>query len=120
MVREKQPSFCSLETLCMKRKQKTYNTEQAIIRDIDDCNEKQLIHLTESEHLEDEGKVLIRSGNKEDVEQGKWLLKKSSTEQKRAKKLADKLLRLKEALAAFRTETLPIVIPDRLDRQVVL
>jgi len=104
----------------MKRKQKTFNTEQAILSEIDAVRLKQNTAQAESEKLDDEGHALIRTGNEQDVEEGKWRLKKSGIAKRRAKRCEGILEKLKNALAELRTETLPAIIPDKKDRRVVL
>lgn len=104
----------------MKRKQKSYNTEQSILKEIDAIKAKQHQSQIEAENLEIKGHEFIRTGNKEDVEEGKWLLKKAGIARRKCDRCEGILLKLKDALAEFRTETFPMIIPDRLDRQVVL
>lgn len=104
----------------MKRKQKTFNTEQAILQEIDAVKSKQIFALLESERLDTKGHEFIRTGNPEDVKEGQWLLKKSGISKRKSDRCEGLLLKLKEALAEFRTETMPLIIPDKLDRQVVL
>lgn len=104
----------------MKRKQKTFNTEQSILSEIDSVKLKQITSQAESETLDSDGKALIRTGNEQDVEEGKWKLKQSAIARRRAVRCESLLEKLKHALSEFRTETMPIVIPDKKDRQVVL
>lgn len=102
------------------RKQKSYNTEQSIIKEIEALKAKQAALMKDAETKESDAKRFIRSGIKEDVEQGEWLLKQSSKARKAVSLCDSKLLKFKDALAAFRTELLPGVIENKLDRQVVL
>lgn len=120
MVQEKKPTRCSLETLCMKLKQKTYNTEQSIIKEIDALKSRQSELLIESEQQELDGNRFVRTGNKDDVEEGKWLLEQACRGRKAVARCDAKLLKFKDALAEFRTETFPAIVPDKMDRQVVL
>lgn len=104
----------------MKRKQKTYNTEQSIIEEIDSAQSKLKSCLEQAEAKDERGSLLVRSGNREDVKEGGWLRNEADKLGAKANKLETKLQKLKGALAEFRTETLPGVIADKFDRQVVL
>lgn len=104
----------------MKRKQKSFNTEQAIIKEIDAVMIKRTEHIRESEEFDVKAIEFIRDGNPENVQHGHWL--RGRAEDARAKSArADSILaKLKDALAEFRTITIPGIIEDKFDRQVVL
>jgi len=102
-----------------KRKQKSWNTEQALIKEIDAIKAQQVAHLAEAEKQEDDGKRFIRSGIAEDIEAGKWALKQAGIARRRVERLESKLVKFKDALAEFRTDMLDLG-QNKLDKQVVL
>jgi hypothetical protein len=103
----------------MKRKQKSYNTEQSLIMEIDALKAKQTALLAQAEQKEADGKRFIRTGNVPDVATGEWLMKQAGIARRGIDRAEGRLTKFKEALAAFRTEMLPLG-QGKFDKQVVL
>lgn len=103
-------------------KKKAYNDENQIIAAIDELQAKAKNLLRDSVEFSDKGKHFIRNGNgQEDKLAGEELLTKAATADRQAQRCSGELQKLKDALAAFRTDTLPLVIPkDKKQFRVVV
>lgn len=95
-----------------QREQKTFNCENEIIAAIEEKQAQSEKLLAESVAIEQEARHLIRNGNgAEDKEAGEFKLKQAAQADRKAQRITGELQNLKDALAAFRTEVLPIIVP---------
>lgn len=101
--------------------QTIFKDENSIIAAIEEAQAKAANQIAQSVTLEDEAKELIRYGKDDDERaEGGRLRQKSRRMERAAQRTENELLRLKDALAAFRTEVLPTVIQGKDKHQVAI
>lgn len=91
-----------------KKPQRRYTSEREIYAEIYGTQRKMNAKIKEAEELEDEGHRLVRTGHPERVPDGQHKLDKAARIRRSVKKVENgKLVKLKNALSAFKTDLLP-------------